>query len=115
MLNLLNELLQQLGVSYIFLAHDLSEVRHVSDRVALGWIIETGVTEEVVDWPLHSYIAALMSASAKLDPAMRPAKRIVLQGELPSPLDPPSGCRFRTRCWAVGGGVCAQQRQHCEP
>ena len=111
-LNLLNELQQQLGVSYIFISHDLSVVRHVTDRVAvmyLGRIIETGSTEDVFDRPLHPYTAALMSASPKLDPAMRPARRIVLQGELPSPLDPPSGCRFRTRCWKAED-ICASLR-----
>jgi oligopeptide transport system ATP-binding protein len=110
-LNLLNELQQKLGVSYIFISHDLSVVRHVTDRVAvmyLGRIIETGATEDVFDRPVHPYTAALMSASPKLDPATRPAERIVLRGELPSPLDPPSGCRFRTRCWKAQD-ICARQ------
>ncbi|XKH56831.1 ATP-binding cassette domain-containing protein [Citricoccus nitrophenolicus] len=111
-LNLLNELQQKLGVSYLFISHDLSVVRHVTDRVAvmyLGRIIETGTTEDVFERPLHPYTAALMSASPKLDPAARPENRIVLRGELPSPLDPPSGCRFRTRCWKAQE-ICAVER-----
>ncbi len=111
-LNLLNELQQQLGVSYIFISHDLSVVRHVTDKVAvmyLGRIIETGTTEQVFDSPLHPYTASLMSASPKLDASKRPAERIVLAGELPSPLDPPSGCRFRTRCWKAQP-ICSAQR-----
>ncbi|WP_323960092.1 ATP-binding cassette domain-containing protein [Arthrobacter sp. JZ12] len=109
-LNLLNELQQKLGVSYIFISHDLSVVRHVTDRVAvmyLGRIIETGITEDVFERPLHPYTAALMSASPKLNAADRPTERIVLRGELPSPLDPPSGCRFRTRCWKAQD-ICAR-------
>jgi len=111
-LNLLNELQQELGVSYLFISHDLSVVRHVTDRVAvmyLGRIIETGTTGQVFDSPLHPYTASLLSASPKLDPAQRPAERIVLRGELPSPLDPPSGCRFRTRCWKAQP-VCSAER-----
>ena len=110
-LNLLNELQEKLGVSYIFISHDLSVVRHVTDRVAvmyLGRIIETGTTQDVFEHPLHPYTAALMSASPKLDRADRPAQRIVLRGELPSPLDPPSGCRFRTRCWKAQD-ICARE------
>lgn len=110
-LNLLNELQDKLGVSYIFISHDLSVVRHVTDRVAvmyLGRIIETGTTSDVFERPLHPYTAALMSASPKLNQADRPAERIVLRGELPSPLDPPSGCRFRTRCWKAQD-ICARE------
>jgi len=110
-LNLLNELQQQLGISYIFISHDLSVVRHVADRVSvmyLGRIIESGETEAVFDHPDHPYTAALMSAAPKLDVAHRKEK-ILLKGEIPSPLNPPSGCRFRTRCWKATE-VCATTR-----
>ena len=107
-LNLLNDLQEQLGISYIFISHDLSVVRHVADRVAvmyLGKIIENGPTEAVFDRSDHPYTAALMSAAPKLDGAHR-QERILLSGEVPSPLNPPSGCRFRTRCWKATE-VCA--------
>ena len=106
-LNLLNDLQQQLGVSYFFISHDLSVVRHVADRVAvmyLGRIVETGATEEVFDRPRHPYTAALMSRRPQLDAASA-ASKIMLEGELPSPLNPPSGCRFRTRCWKATDAV----------
>ena len=102
-LNLLNDLQQELGISYIFISHDLSVVRHVADRVTvmyLGHMIESGRTEDVYRNPRHPYTAALMSAAPKLDAAQR-KDRILLKGEVPSPLNPPSGCRFRTRCWKV--------------
>jgi oligopeptide transport system ATP-binding protein len=107
-LNLLNDLQDQLGISYVFISHDLSVVRHVADRVAvmyLGRIIESGPTEAVFDRPNHPYTAALISAAPTLDGAQR-KERILLKGEVPSPLDPPSGCRFRTRCWKATE-VCA--------
>ncbi|MBB5165165.1 ABC transporter ATP-binding protein [Mycobacterium sp. AZCC_0083] len=110
-LNLLNDLQQQLQISYVFISHDLSVVRHVADRVAvmyLGRIIETGTTEAVFDRPNHPYTAALMSAAPKLDAAQR-GERILLKGEVPSPLNPPSGCRFRTRC-PRAADVCANER-----
>jgi oligopeptide transport system ATP-binding protein len=109
-LNLLNDLQQQLGISYIFISHDLSVVRHVADRVAvmyLGRIIENGPTEAVFERPNHPYTAALMSAAPKLEAAQR-GNRILLKGEVPSPLNPPSGCRFRTRCWRATE-ICATQ------
>jgi oligopeptide transport system ATP-binding protein len=110
-LNLLNELQQELQISYVFISHDLSVVRHVADRVAvmyLGRIVESGSTEAVFETPQHPYTAALVSAAPKLDAAQR-GERILLKGEVPSPVNPPSGCRFRTRCWKATD-VCAQTR-----
>jgi oligopeptide transport system ATP-binding protein len=110
-LNLLNELQRELKISYVFISHDLSVVRHVADRVAvmyLGRIIETGPTEAVFDSPQHPYAAALVSAAPKLDATQR-GERILLKGEVPSPLNPPSGCRFRTRCWKATD-ICAKER-----
>lgn len=109
-LNLLNDLQQELGISYIFISHDLSVVRHVADRVTvmyLGHMIESGRTEDVYQNPRHPYTAALMSAAPKLDAAQR-NNRILLKGEVPSPLNPPSGCRFRTRC-PKATEICAVQ------
>ena len=112
-LNLLSDLRQRLGVSYVFISHDLSVVRHVADRVTvmyLGKVIEHGRTEDVFDRPLHPYTAALMSAAPTLDAsgAAGEDREIALRGEIPSPFDIPSGCRFRTRCWQATE-LCAEQ------
>ncbi|WP_167738869.1 oligopeptide/dipeptide ABC transporter ATP-binding protein, partial [Streptomyces ossamyceticus] len=109
-INVLERLQGEFGLSYVFIAHDLSIVRHISDRVGvmyLGRIVEIGRDAEIYDHPTHPYTQALLSAVPVPDPEAREHReRIILFGDVPSPTNIPSGCRFRTRCWKA--------REKCE-
>ncbi len=103
-LNLLNDLRRELNLSLIFIAHDLAVVRNFCDRVAvmyLGKLAEVGSGDEIFEHPHHPYSKALLSAVPVPNPLRSKSNRIQLEGDVPSPIDPPSGCRFRTRCWKV--------------
>jgi oligopeptide/dipeptide ABC transporter ATP-binding protein len=111
-INLLADLKREFSLSYLFISHDLSVVRHVADRIVvmyLGRVVEVGDRRSLWSQPLHPYTRALLAAAPQPNPeAARNRKRYLLQGDIPSPLNPPSGCRFRTRC-PHATALCAQK------
>jgi peptide/nickel transport system ATP-binding protein len=117
-INLLDELKARMGLSYLFVAHDLSVVRHIGDRVAvmyLGRVVEIGSADEIFGQPSHPYTQALLSAIPLPDPEKeRSRKRILLTGDLPSPSDVPQGCRFSSRCFVFAQQLNAEQRARCK-
>jgi oligopeptide/dipeptide ABC transporter ATP-binding protein len=109
-INLLKSLQQRLGLTYLFIAHDLSVVKHVSDTIAvmyLGWVMEVADSSKLFSDPKHPYTQALLDAIPKLDP--HAPKRSILHGEVPSPINPPTGCRFHPRCNQKIGAICEKK------
>jgi oligopeptide/dipeptide ABC transporter ATP-binding protein len=111
-LNLLNRLKENLALTYLFISHNLSVIRHISDEIGvmyLGELVEQGSRDQVFDSPLHPYTQGILAASPKLDPDKRTrSEKVVLKGEIPSAINPPSGCRFHTRC-PMAIPLCSQQ------
>ncbi len=109
--NMLQDIQEETGVTYLFIAHDLSMVRHISDRIGvmyLGNIVEIADSEDLYTKPAHPYTQALLSSMPEPDPTNIGKERIILEGEVPSPLNSPSGCKFRTRC-KFATEKCAQE------
>jgi oligopeptide/dipeptide ABC transporter ATP-binding protein len=117
-INLLRDIQAEMGLSYVFISHDLSTVRHISDQIAvmyLGKIVERGDSDKIFDRPMHPYTQALLSAVPIPDPVLEAQRSVhMLTGELPSPSNPPSGCRFRTRC-PLATAQCAEQEPQLSP
>lgn len=115
-LNLLKDLQEQYRLTYLFISHDLSVVKFIADRVCvmfLGSICEIGDTDELYDHPLHPYTKFLLNAIPKADPKLRSEEKELLTGEIPSPVNPPSGCRFHTRC-PYAQDICSQKAPECK-